>query len=62
MCIRDSALIGPILLILLFQGSTSFTEAITGKKYPDYKAYQDATSRLLPLPRRRALPPPTKKD
>jgi steroid 5-alpha reductase family enzyme len=56
------ALIGPILLILLFQGSTSFTEAITGKNYPDYKAYQDATSRLLPLPRRRALPPPTKKD
>ena len=42
------ALIGPILLILLFQGSTSFTEAITAKKYPDYKAYQHDDESVAP--------------
>jgi len=51
-------LIGPVLLILLFQGSTAFTESISAKKYPDYTHYQKATSRLLPLPRFRAMPPP----
>ena len=51
-------LTGAVLLILLFQGSTAFTESITARKYPDYEAYQKTTSRLLPLPRLRALPPP----
>jgi len=51
-------LTGAVLLILLFQGSTTFTERISAQKYPEYKAYQACTSRLLPLPRRRALPPP----
>lgn len=49
---------GAVLLILLFQGSTAFTESITAKKYPEYAAYQQCTSRLLPFPRRRSLPPP----
>lgn len=30
-------IIGPILLTLLFQGSTMYTESITAKKYPGYK-------------------------
>jgi steroid 5-alpha reductase family enzyme len=44
-------LIGPLCLILLFQGSTSFTERITADKYPDYRVYQSRVSRLLPQPR-----------
>jgi steroid 5-alpha reductase family enzyme len=44
--------IGPALLILLFQGSTAFTEAITLRKYPAYAAYQRTVSRLLPMPPR----------
>lgn len=42
-------LIGAVLLNLLFLGSTSFTEAITGKKYPAYVHYQQTTSRLIPF-------------
>lgn len=45
---------GAILLTLLFQGSTAFTEWITAAKYPAYTAYQRTTSRLIPLPPRRA--------
>lgn len=43
---------GAVLLTLLFQGSTTFTEQITLAKYPDYAAYQRSTSRLVPLPPR----------
>lgn len=41
-------LIGPVLLTLLFLGSTAFTEHLTRAKYPDYADYQRRTSRLLP--------------
>jgi steroid 5-alpha reductase family enzyme len=41
-------IIGPILLTLLFQGSTNFTEKLTAAKYKDYAKYQQTTSRLLP--------------
>jgi len=41
-------ILGPVLLTLLFQGSTSFTESITISKYPAYKKYQQTTSRLIP--------------
>ncbi|RKO85048.1 hypothetical protein BDK51DRAFT_47085 [Blyttiomyces helicus] len=44
-------IVGPALLTLLFQGSTAFTEWISGRKYPFYKVYQRVTSRLIPLPR-----------
>jgi steroid 5-alpha reductase family enzyme len=44
--------IGAVLLTLLFDGSTRFTEAITRKKYPSYADYQRTTSRLIPLPPR----------
>lgn len=39
---------GPILLTLLFQGSTTFTEYLSKKKYPEYAEYQKTTSRLIP--------------
>jgi len=39
---------GVVLLTLLFQGSTMFTEVITAKKYPAYVHYQQTTSRLIP--------------
>ncbi|KNC96726.1 uncharacterized protein SPPG_07935 [Spizellomyces punctatus DAOM BR117] len=42
-------IIGPIMLTLLFQGSTSFTEGISAKKYPTYQIYQKTTSRLVPM-------------
>lgn len=40
--------IGAILLVLLFQGSTVFTEWITATKYPEYKLYQQSVSSLVP--------------
>ena len=45
-------IIGALLLTLLFDGSTRFTETITRKKYPSYADYQRTTSRLIPLPPR----------
>lgn len=41
---------GPVLLHLLFLGSTGLTEKISSQKYPKYKQYQESTSRFLPLP------------
>jgi len=40
---------GAVLLMLLFQGSTNFTEKITKAKYPQYAFYQQTTSRLIPF-------------
>jgi steroid 5-alpha reductase family enzyme len=51
-------IVGPVLLILLFQGSTAFTESITAKKYAEYKKYQECTSTLVLMPRFKTLPPP----
>ncbi len=45
---------GAVLLTLLFQGSTAFTERISLDKYPSYADYQRTTSRLLPWPPRRS--------
>jgi len=44
----SGALLGPLLLLSLFQGSTAVTEAITVAKYPRYAEYQKTTSRLIP--------------
>lgn len=41
---------GCIQLILLFQGSISFSESITVSKYPVYREYQRTTSQLIPMP------------
>ncbi|KAJ3282442.1 hypothetical protein HK104_010887 [Borealophlyctis nickersoniae] len=40
---------GAVLLTLLFEGSTAFTEWISAKKYPAYKLYQQTTSVLVPM-------------
>jgi steroid 5-alpha reductase family enzyme len=40
-----------LLLILLFRGSTAFSEEISAGKYPGYAEYQQRVSRFLPLPK-----------
>jgi len=42
-------LTGPVLLILLFIGSSDFTESISKQKYPDYENYQEEVPRFLPF-------------
>ncbi|MCC9176941.1 DUF1295 domain-containing protein [Arthrobacter sp. zg-Y750] len=49
-------LAGPLLLSMLFAGSTAFTESISRARYPAYAGYQQRTSALLPLPPRRPRP------
>ena len=44
--------IGPVLLSVLFVGSTKFTEEISISKYQDYEHYRDRVSRTIPTPRR----------
>ncbi|NCN06078.1 MAG: DUF1295 domain-containing protein [Spirochaetales bacterium] len=41
-------ILGPIMLTLLFIGSTVFTEGITASKYPKYREYQKTTSSIVP--------------
>jgi len=48
-------LIGPLLLILLFAGSSSLTESISRKKYPDYVVYQQQVPKFIPLLRKLML-------
>ncbi|HZS39437.1 MAG TPA: DUF1295 domain-containing protein [Polyangia bacterium] len=50
----NAAIVGPALLTLLFQGSTTVTERLTREKYPAYAEYQRTTSRQIPWPPRRA--------
>ncbi len=42
-------LAGPVLLTLLFVGSTNFTEKISLSKYPEYVDYQKRTSAVIPF-------------
>jgi steroid 5-alpha reductase family enzyme len=44
----NASIAGPVLLTLLFQGSTRLTEDLTLRKYPDYREYQRTTPRLVP--------------
>ncbi len=39
---------GAVLLVLLFQGSTSFTESISMGKYPEYAEYRRQVPRFIP--------------
>ena len=49
--------VGIVLLLAVFLGSTSFTESISRSKYPEYAAYQASTSAVIPwFPRRRTPP------
>jgi steroid 5-alpha reductase family enzyme len=52
--------LGAALLVMLFQGSTAFTESITGGKYPEYAAYRRVTSRLVPWWPRGEVPRPAR--
>jgi len=45
-------IIGPILLTLLFVGSTNFTEKLSLEKYPEYAEYQASTSAVIPWVRK----------
>jgi len=44
------SIVGPVVLTLLFQGSTRLTETLTLRKYPEYADYQRTTPRLFPRP------------
>jgi steroid 5-alpha reductase family enzyme len=46
------SIIGCILLVLLFQGSSKFSEEISAGKYPDYQTYQEKVPRFIPFKRR----------
>lgn len=45
--------VGAVLLVVLFIGSTRFTESITLGKYPEYAEYQWRTSPSIPWPPRK---------
>ena len=40
---------GGLLLVLLFKGSSDFSESISTEKYPEYKRYQNSVGRFLPI-------------
>lgn len=42
------SVIGALLLTVLFVGSSSLTESISMRKYPQYKKYRKTTSRIIP--------------
>ena len=42
-------LIGPLLLVLIFLGSSSLQESISSKKYPEYSNYINKVSKYIPL-------------
>jgi steroid 5-alpha reductase family enzyme len=42
-------MVGPLLLILLFMGSSTLGEKISSKKYPRYKDYIDQVYKYLPI-------------
>lgn len=45
------SLIGAVLLIFIFMGSSVMAEAITSEKYPEYKDYQKRVFKYLPIRR-----------
>jgi steroid 5-alpha reductase family enzyme len=42
---------GAILLVLLFFGSSNFSESISAGKYPEYTIYQKRVPRFIPFPK-----------
>ncbi len=42
-------LTGGLLLVLLFKGSSDFSESISAEKYPEYQRYQKSVGRFLPF-------------
>jgi len=43
------SVIGPILLVLLFWGSSNFSESISLGKYPEYAEYKRRIARFIPF-------------
>lgn len=43
---------GALLLVVLFQGSSSFSEEISASKYPEYSIYQKEKPRFFPIGRK----------
>ena len=43
------SLIGPLLLVLIFLGSSSLQESISSKKYPEYSNYINKVSKYIPF-------------
>ncbi|MFN5008647.1 MAG: DUF1295 domain-containing protein, partial [Bacteroidota bacterium] len=39
---------GAVLLVILFKGSSDFSEEISSNKYPQYKEYQQNVGRFIP--------------
>jgi steroid 5-alpha reductase family enzyme len=44
----NSTAVGFLLLVLLFMGSTSLTEGISKRKYPEYESYQKEVPKFIP--------------
>jgi steroid 5-alpha reductase family enzyme len=40
---------GALLLLILFKGSSDFSEDISASKYPEYKDYQKKVPRFVPF-------------
>lgn len=40
---------GCLLLVILFKGSSDFSEALSAEKYPEYKEYQRKVPRFIPF-------------
>lgn len=43
------SMVGPLVLVFLFLGSSTFSEGVSLGKYPDYKYYLNSVSKYLPL-------------
>lgn len=43
------SIIGAVLLVLLFWGSSNFSESVSSSKYPAYKEYQKKVRRFIPF-------------
>lgn len=43
------SIMGAILLVLLFLGSSNFSEGISASKYPEYETYKQRVARFVPL-------------
>lgn len=46
---------GAILLVLLFKGSSNFSESVSAEKYPAYKEYQKKVGRFIPKSLKKAV-------
>lgn len=49
------SVVGATLLIVLFKGSSDFSEAISASKYPEYANYQQSVPRFFPFLKRKKV-------